>query len=213
MGSSIFHIFGANMFGEDLEVAIYKAMTAPHFPVELSDLKSKKIFHTVTDSQVILLEDGNFKPTILNVYEDGDVQAKEDQTCIRMLRGYAHPKGGIMYFKIERNGKQIVYASDTEGYKNGDVKLENFSRGADILIHDAQYTESEYDASPYSFEGFGHSTPEMAITIAKKAEVKQLILFHHHPPHDDDQILEMEKKAQKSFPNTISAYEGLEISI
>jgi phosphoribosyl 1,2-cyclic phosphodiesterase len=213
-GSSEFHIFGANMFGEDLEKTIYKAMTAPNFPVELSEMKSVKTFHTITDSNVIVLKDDQFIPEIYNRFRDKNIEYKENDTKIRILKGYAHPKGGILYFKIERNGKKVVYASDTEGYKNGDAKLANFANGVDLLIHDAQYEEEEYDSSPYTTkEGWGHSTPEMAVEIAQKSEVTQLVLFHHDPLHDDDRIMAIENKAKKKFPNTAAAYEVLEICL
>jgi ribonuclease BN (tRNA processing enzyme) len=53
----------------------------------------------------------------------------------------------------------------------------------------------------------------MAITIAQAAGVKKLVLFHHDPEHDDDTLTEIEKQAQKAFPNTILAYEGLTIEL
>jgi ribonuclease BN (tRNA processing enzyme) len=81
------------------------------------------------------------------------------------------------------------------------------------LIHDAQYTEEEYVTGPIPRQGWGHSTPKMAITIAQAAGVKKLVLFHHDPEHDDDTLAEIEKKAQEVFPNTVLAYEGLTIEL
>jgi ribonuclease BN (tRNA processing enzyme) len=105
----------------------------------------------------------------------------------------------------------MVYASDTESYVGGDTRLIEFAMGTDLLIHDAQYTSEEYVTDPK--QGWGHSTPEMAIAIAQAAKVKKLALFHHEPEHDDDTLAEIEKKAQEAFPNTILAYEGLTIEL
>jgi ribonuclease BN (tRNA processing enzyme) len=52
---------------------------------------------------------------------------------------------------------------------------------ADVLIHDAQYTDDEYDARP----GWGHSTVQHTIALADFADVRHLVPFHHDPSHDD----------------------------
>jgi CheY-like chemotaxis protein len=59
-----------------------------------------------------------------------------------------------------------------------------FLRGADLLIHDAQYTAAEY---PQKI-GWGHSPIEYAVDVALAAGVKRLALFHHDPTHDDDML-------------------------
>ena len=125
---------------------------------------------------------------------------------IRAMKSHAHPKGGVMVYCVEKEGKKVVYATDTEGYVGADTKLINFAEGADLLIHDAQYTMEEYTRG---CQGFGHSTPEMAAEVARRAKVGKLILFHHDPGHNDAKIEEIERKARKIFPDTIAAYEGL----
>lgn len=52
---------------------------------------------------------------------------------------------------------------------------------ADILIHDAQYTDAEYA----NRQGWGHSTMSHAVTFGRLAEVDKLLLFHHDPMHTD----------------------------
>ena len=63
--------------------------------------------------------------------------------------------------------------------------LEQFFSGADLLVHDTQYTQEEYTAR---FLGWGHSPFEHAVAAAKRAGVKALALFHHDPTRTDDQI-------------------------
>ena len=78
---------------------------------------------------------------------------------------------------------------------------------ADILIKDAQFTDEELPAH----KGWGHSSWQQAVSVAEKANVKQLVLFHHSPTHDDATISEIEKNAKAVLPNTIAARESLEI--
>jgi len=61
----------------------------------------------------------------------------------------------------------------------------NFMKGADILIHDSQYTKEEYYKS---FRGWGHSTYEYVINLAHKAGVKKVYFFHHDPLRTDKQL-------------------------
>ena len=62
-------------------------------------------------------------------------------------------------------------------------------------------------------QGYGHSTPEMAVEAAKLANVGQLVLFHLDPNYDDNLLKKLEEKAKGMFYNTIMAYEGLEIDL
>ncbi len=201
-------MFGPKTFYEDIEEALARAMLAPSFPVALAELKSLKVMSNIEESEVVVL-DKSMGPRILNVYHD-EREDSPDAVEIGMMRSHAHRRG-VNIYKISWAGKSMVYASDTESYVGGDTRLIEFAMGTDLLIHDAQYTEEEYVTDPK--QGWGHSTPEMAIAIARAAKVKKLALFHHDPSHDDDTLAEIEKKAQEAFPNTILAYEGLTIEL
>ncbi len=56
--------------------------------------------------------------------------------------------------------------------------------GVDVLIHDAQFVDSESTSA----EAYGHSTVEQALALAAEAGVGELVLFHHAPGRTDDQI-------------------------
>lgn len=73
--------------------------------------------------------------------------------------------------------------------KEQNLAVEDFFKGADLLVHDSQYTKEEYQSKI----GWGHSTFEHAIASANRAGVKKLILFHHDPDRTDDQIDELSK--------------------
>jgi hypothetical protein len=69
--------------------------------------------------------------------------------------------------------------------------LADFFAGADLLVHDAQYTNEEYLDGKI---GWGHTPIEHAISSAREAGVKRLALFHHDPDRSDEQLDQMGKK-------------------
>jgi phosphoribosyl 1,2-cyclic phosphodiesterase len=115
-----------------------------------------------------------------------------------------HPQGASG-FRVEAGGKSLVYVPDREsGNARLDALILDQVAGADILIHDAQYTPEEYGMH----KGWGHSTWTEAVEVARRAAVKQLILFHHDPEHDDARLLQIEKEAGESLQGTCMAREG-----
>ncbi|MFB0545732.1 MAG: MBL fold metallo-hydrolase, partial [Anaerolineae bacterium] len=215
-GTSVFHMFGPRVLGptafyEDIEQALQRAMVAPSFPVTLDGLRSLRIISNLDEDEVVILDQGK-EPRIRNIYRHEPVTSPT-AVQISVLNSTAHVREGVSIYRITWSGKSMVYATDTESYVGGDTRLIEFARGADLLIHDAQYTQSEYVTAPRPKQGWGHSTPEMATFTVKAAQVKKLVLFHHDPTHDDETLAEIERKAQQDFPNTILAYEGLTIEL
>ncbi len=122
---------------------------------------------------------------------------------------HIHP-GGAYSYRLEYKGKVFVLNTDTEHYiSHLDERVVDISKGADLMIHDAQYTEQEM---PYKV-GWGHSTWNQAIETAQKAGVKKLGFFHHDPERTDKEINALEKKAQKVFENSFFCREGMEIKL
>jgi phosphoribosyl 1,2-cyclic phosphodiesterase len=121
-----------------------------------------------------------------------------------------HPGGGSAY-KIRQNGKGCVYMTDNElafdlNYPTSYESFVDFTRDADVLIHDAMYTEEEWASK----RGWGHSSFEAAVRLAADANVKTLVLFHHEPSHDDDEmdrLLDACRKLveKKNLPIRVSA--------
>ncbi len=92
-----------------------------------------------------------------------------------------HPSDSLAY-RVQSGEHSVVYATDHEaGDTPADEALIELARGADILIHDAQWTVPEQER----YHGFGHSSWREAVQNALAADVKTLVLFHHHPHHDD----------------------------
>ena len=119
-----------------------------------------------------------------------------------------HP-GGAYSFRIERNGKVLVVCTDVEHGEQIDPRLVELARGADLLVHDAQYTAEELQKR----RGWGHSSFDQAMQVAEMAGVKRLALTHHDPDHDDEFLERIEKLCQERFPNAVLAREGMEIPV
>jgi phosphoribosyl 1,2-cyclic phosphodiesterase len=209
--SARIHMFGPRMFNKDFSEILAKSMMAPLFPVDLADMRCTRLIRNAEESELIVLRQGRL-PEIVNV---GRNQFRIDagSVAISALKNLAHPKGGVINYRISYGGKSVVYATDVEGYVGGDSRLVRFAQGADLLIHDAQYLPEEYTALPVPTQGYGHSTWEMAAAVARKAGVGRLALFHHDPAHDDAAIREIEKQARRAFDASFAAYEGQETSV
>jgi ribonuclease BN (tRNA processing enzyme) len=121
-----------------------------------------------------------------------------------------HP-GGSTIFRVESNGKRIVIITDHD--HADEVKTEEiaeFSKEADLILYDAQYTEEEYE----EHRGYGHSTPEAGIRLKDKAKAKKLVFIHHSPAHNDSFIKAQEERIRESYSSDISfGYEGEVITI
>ena len=215
IGDSALSIFGPSVYGPvggdtSLDYVLSMMMDQMFFPIDLKETHSIKRITTLKPFDQVLLAEGG-EAEVVNLQTDFRATFK-DKVIVSQYRAYNHPKNGTLVYKLQYAGKSIVYATDVEGYAEGDRRLIQFAKGADLLIHDAQYTQEQY-TGPVSTQGFGHSTPEMACFVAKEAGVKQLALYHHDPNHDDAFLAQKEEKAKALFTNTVTASEGLILTI
>jgi len=203
------HIFGPGITPETLETVLEANQSPTTFPVSLHEMAATKDIRSVRETQVIVWDE-----TGVHLTEAGSKHG-DDVVIIRIHRSYAHP-GGVYIYRVEWRGQSIVYATDTEGYVGTDRRLVNFAREADVLIHDAQYSEAHYGGQLAGFpatQGYGHSTVKMACEVAKAVEAGTLALFHHDPAYDDDKLDQIERQARTHFENTLVAYEGLVLTL
>ncbi len=96
--------------------------------------------------------------------------------------------GPTLGYRVEYDGVSVVYISDHQQPHDGaftasESALE-LAAGADLLIHDSQYTPEEF-ALKYNW---GHCTVDYAVWFAMTAKVRRLALFHHDPTRHDDEI-------------------------
>lgn len=116
-----------------------------------------------------------------------------------------HPNGATGY-RIDHGGKSICYITDTEHViGKPDQKILKHIEGADLVIYDCTYTDAEFPAKI----GWGHSTWEEGVRLAKAANVGQLVIFHHDPDHNDDFMAQLERTARATWAGTVVAREQM----
>jgi len=209
--STKLHIFGPTTAAETLDIN----QSPRTFPIGLNDMNATKEIHSLRETDVLTLDATGVKVNASSSDTSTALSTGPEAVTVKTHRSHAHP-GGVYVYRIEYRGRSLVYATDIEGYVGGDRKLAAFARGADLLIHDAQYSEEHYRgqiAGLPSTQGYGHSTPQMACELAKAADARELALFHHDPNYADQTVAGLEVRARSVFPNVCAAYEGLVIHI
>ena len=105
----------------------------------------------------------------------------------------------MLAYRIEHEGRSVVYATDTEHYACVDPALLALAEGADVLIYDSQYTPEEYRGDTgRSQVGWGHSTYVAGAELARAAGVGELVLFHHDPQRSDAGVADIERAGARS---------------
>jgi phosphoribosyl 1,2-cyclic phosphodiesterase len=175
------HIWGPPSPIASLEERLSRYLSPPLFPVPLAEMPATVHFHDLPEEE----------------FELGSARV--------LAQPVAH-RGPTVGFRFEEEGASLAYIPDHEPYLGvapGEVEPEWLSGFAlaervGILLHDAQYSESEY--GPH--RGFGHSSVAHAVAFAQVAEVEQLILFHHDPSHSDDELGALEERAGELWART-----------
>jgi phosphoribosyl 1,2-cyclic phosphodiesterase len=201
-------IFGPGFSGRSLKSTLQAVMEPRFFPVELSAVTAQTKIYSLEGGERVCLDGPETLPRV-------DRQAHRSSAngvTVLVRKSLAHPHGVLLY-RVSCGQKSMIYATDIEQEKNGHPDAVDFFRGADLLIHDGQYLEAEYLSRSNPRRGWGHSTVERAVRTARKAGVKQLVLFHHDPDHDDQSLKRIERLAERLLPSTRVAYEGLEIKL
>jgi ribonuclease BN (tRNA processing enzyme) len=112
-------------------------------------------------------------------------------------------RGPTLGYRIEDAGTSLCYIPDHEpalgtpldALEDEWISGLGLARGADMLVHDAQYTDAEYP----NHLGWGHSSLSDALGFARRAEVGRLLLFHHDPRHSDDFLDELGAEATQRW--------------
>lgn len=139
-------------------------------------------------------------------FDAGDTLTFEPGAVVRTAP-LNHPNGSTAY-RIEFGGVSVCLVTDTEHVPGQpDQNVLKLIQGADLVIYDCTYTDDEFPAKL----GWGHSTWQEGVRLAKAAGVKRLAIFHHDPDHDDSFMARIEEEAQALLPGTLVAREGLEL--
>ena len=162
--------------GHEQICALFNQIDGANFPVKASELPSQS--ECITE---------NFEAEL----------ASQDISVRRIPIN--HPGGGYAY-RIEEDGTSCAYITDNELDPPERVSTTydqwvEFCRGVDVLIHDAQYLESDM---PHK-HGWGHSLVSQVRQLAVDAEVRCLVMFHHDPDRTDSEIDFIQKDNEHYF--------------
>lgn len=204
-------IYGPGRSNGALQQTLRQLTHSNLFPVTFDDLKGKIEVHSLGGGETLRFGAPGKRLTVRK--HPPARQNPNGELSITTHQSQAHPREGVMLYRIEYRGKTLVYATDVEQRPGGYTDVIAFADGADMLIHDAQYLHGEYYSRTKSKKGWGHSTIEMAAEVAAKARVKQLVLFHHEPQHDDSAMRRIARLGKKLFPGSIVASQGLELKL
>jgi phosphoribosyl 1,2-cyclic phosphodiesterase len=203
-----FNVYGPDGTSRSLRDVLAGQMEHHYFPVELDQLAARISYQNLTEGTHYL-----------------------DGLAVRAQR-MNHPSQTLGY-RVEADGVCMCYLTDHEPYfeglwrdraepgrmeslkEEGDRRHAEYMKGADVVIHEAQYTPEEYADK----KSWGHSTYAYAVELAAIAGVRRLFLTHHDPSHDDAFLAGIERKAQETAkrlsPNleVVCAYEGCEVEV
>lgn len=168
------HVWGPPSPAMSLKERLARYMSPPLFPIDVHDAPSSCTFHDLPTEPWTI---GSATVTAMPI---------------------EHP-GPTVGFRIEENGRSLAYMPDHEPALLSDFRRESpewidgfaIADRADVLLHDAQYKQDEYEER----RGWGHSSYLDAVAYAQVTGARKLMLFHHDPGHSDATLEEMEREA------------------
>ncbi len=163
-------IYAPRGLGQSVRETLAGQMQYTYFPVSLEEMGANIRYHELIE---------------------GAFQIDDIEVTTHYLNHTALTLG----YRLEAGGAAVVYACDHEPFSKqpdgpheefcqGDRRHIEFLAGADLVIHDAQFTGMEYRQKA----GWGHSSMEYAIAVSRAAGAGRLALTHHDPLRDDDDI-------------------------
>lgn len=163
------HVWGPGSVLSSLKSRLARYLSPPLFPVSVRDLPNA-FFHDVVPGE----------------FQVGSVRVGADLI--------AHP-GMTLGYRLEENGSSIAYLPDHEpalgmsDFPDSSEWTSGFelTSGVDVLIHDSQYTDAEYEQRV----GWGHTSFSQLSAFAELADVDRLVTFHHDPAHSDEMLDEV----------------------
>lgn len=187
LGSNrVINTYCGNMDGESAEESLGRLYAPPLFPISLDVLPANFEHHGFKAGETLTFSDG----------------AKVETHLLN------HP-GGSTGYRFHHEGRSVCYISDIEHSEIWpDPALADFVRDADLMIYDGMFSDDEY----CNCKGWGHSTWQKGVELAKAANVKTLAIFHLYPGHDDAFLKKAEAEMQAMMPSSFFARERQTIS-
>jgi phosphoribosyl 1,2-cyclic phosphodiesterase len=190
------HLWGPPSPLRTLRSTLAAYLSPPLFPVYMSDAPSTLTFHDIPHEP----------------WEIGGVRIHAEPI--------EHP-GPTVGYRLEHNGHSLAYLPDHEPALGLDLsRMEpdwisgiGLASEVDVLVHDAQWFEPEYESKI----GWGHSSVADAVTFARVAGARQLVLWHHDPHHGDAELERLGTRAEELWrnggPPPVLGREGDEIEL
>lgn len=173
-------VWGARRDGVPLRDRIAAYLSPPLFPLPFDELPARIEFTEVTEESWRIAE------------------VTVTAAAVR------HP-GGAYGYRLEEDGRSLAFIPDNEPALQPDSGLA-VAAGADVLLHDAQYTSEEYRTRV----GWGHTGLDAFAAYVAEAQPRRAVMFHHDPAHDDAQLEQMQATAAELTGREIElAREGL----
>lgn len=189
------HIWGPTGSSRSLHSRLSRYLSPPLFPVRIRELPCKLTLHEIGNS---IFNIGPF--TIQSAY-------------------VIHP-GPTVGLRVNGRHSVFAYMPDHEPALGASGMIEDkkwisgfdIAANADLLLHDAQYTQLEYENKI----GWGHSSIDDAGLFASLTGAKHVLFSHHDPSHSDQQLNKIfaafQEKHDYSYKYEL-AKEGMEISL
>jgi phosphoribosyl 1,2-cyclic phosphodiesterase len=160
-------IWGPSAPGRSLESRIGRYLSAPLTPLDVRELPCRL----------------DFRDCPVAEWQIGPARVRAEAVIHR---------GPTLGFRIEDAGASLCYLPDHEPALIGDLAAlepewisgHSLAQGADLLLHDCQYTDAEYPIH----KGWGHSALSQTLTFAQRCDARRTLLFHHDPAHTDDML-------------------------
>ncbi|MBF0117536.1 MAG: MBL fold metallo-hydrolase [Desulfobacterales bacterium] len=159
----------------NIEEVITNLLSPPNFPVRYSDLSAKLEYYNSSSTS----------------FKIGSVRV--DSIAL------SHPNRGTGY-KFTEDDKTFVFLTDNElDYRHpGGLLFDEyieFCKGANLLIHDGEYTPDEYKITIE----WGHSNYSSVLDLGIKAKVKRLGLFHLNQERTDREMDNIVESCRKNI--------------
>jgi phosphoribosyl 1,2-cyclic phosphodiesterase len=183
------HIMAGHLLqnNSSIEEVLSTQMHNPMFPVPLEAMQATKRFEDFRAG------------AIFQLYPD-----------VRVVTAPLNHPNGATGYRIEYNGKAMVYVTDTEHIPGKpDQNILGLIEGADVVIYDSTYTEQEFPGKI----GWGHSTWNEGMRLCQAAGVKKLAIFHHDPDHDDTFMDKLAEEAARTWRQAFVCREGMEVEL
>lgn len=182
------NIYGLKREDITLENVFRGLMAYPYFPVTWDTMNADISFTELVPHEIVAL-------------------SKE---CKVVTFPTVHPGGNLAY-AIHAGGKKMVYLTDLDHGAMDYQEIIDFIKYADLLVYDANFTQDEYEMEQY--EGWGHSTWEFGLELAKEAYVKHLMIFHHGVHRQKDDLRELETTLYQETIHVSVAREGMTLRL